>query len=79
MTSMLTRLLNEDDGQDLVEYALLVAFVGLAMLAAWLAIQNAVANGYVNWDAQEQNVSAGPGGTTVAGAPNGPLTTPNPQ
>jgi Flp pilus assembly pilin Flp len=70
----LKRLLIGDEGQDLVEYALLVAFVGLAVLAAWLAIQGAVANGYINWDNQEQNVSAGPGGNT-----NGPLTTPDPQ
>lgn len=70
----LKRLLSGDEGQDLVEYALLVAFVGLAVLGAWLAIQNAVANGYVNWDAQEQNVSSGPGGN-----PNGPLVTPDPQ
>jgi Flp pilus assembly pilin Flp len=74
MRSALKRLLVDEEGQDIVEYALLVAFVGLAVLAAWIAIQNAVANGYLNWDAQEQIVSAGPGGD-----PNGPLTTPNPQ
>lgn len=70
----LMRLLGGDEGQDVVEYALLVAFVGLVVLAGWLAIQNAVGDGYVNWDAQEQNVSSGPGGN-----PNGPLVTPDPQ
>jgi Flp pilus assembly pilin Flp len=73
MKSILKRLVVGEEGQDLVEYALLVAFVGLVVLAAWLAIQNAVGNGYVHWDAEEQNVSSGPGGN-----PNGPLVTPDP-
>lgn len=74
MWTTLKRLLGEDNAQDVVEYALLVAFVGLTVLAAWLAIQDGIATGYVNWDSQEQNVSAGPGGNV-----NGPLVTPDPQ
>jgi len=58
MTRTFNRLLREDDGQDLVEYALLVAFVGLAGLAAWLAIQNAIADGYTWWDAADQDLGA---------------------
>lgn len=58
MTRTFNRLLREDDGQDLVEYALLVAFVGLAGLAGWLAIQNAIADGYTWWDAADQDLGA---------------------
>lgn len=49
-------LLVNDEGQDLVEYALLAAFVGLAGLAAFAAIRDAVAQGYVNWDMTEQSL-----------------------
>jgi Flp pilus assembly pilin Flp len=50
------RLLVEETGQDLVEYALLVAFIGLTSLAAWTAIQTAIQQGYIGWDTAEQNL-----------------------
>jgi pilus assembly protein Flp/PilA len=34
MKQLLIRLLHDDDGQDIVEYALLVAFVSLAIIPA---------------------------------------------
>jgi Flp pilus assembly pilin Flp len=55
---MLMRLFHGDDAQDLVEYALLAAFVGLTALAAWTAMQNALQTGYINWDTGEQGLSA---------------------
>jgi prepilin peptidase CpaA len=58
MSDLVTRWWADDDGQDLVEYALLVAFVGLAALAAWLAIQNALGAAYGRMDARQQNLSA---------------------
>jgi Flp pilus assembly pilin Flp len=58
MREVLEQLLQREDGQDLVEYALLVAFVGVAALAAWLAIENALASGYTGWDATDQNLGA---------------------
>jgi len=58
MRRILKRLWREDEGQDLVEYALLVAFVGLAGLVGWLAIQNAIATGYAGWDAADQDLGA---------------------
>jgi Flp pilus assembly pilin Flp len=42
--STLTRLLRETDGQDIVEYALLTAFIGMAGAAAWSAMLTAVGN-----------------------------------
>lgn len=58
MRRMLERLLIEEDGQDIVEYALLVAFVGLTAMAAWLAIQNALNGAYGRMDTRQQNLSA---------------------
>jgi Flp pilus assembly pilin Flp len=54
--STLRELLLGDRGQDLVEYALLTAFVGLTGAAAWAAIQNAVQAGYLAWDTAEQDL-----------------------
>jgi Flp pilus assembly pilin Flp len=50
------RLAREDSGQDIVEYALLTAFFGLAALAAWTSIRDAIGVNYrattsgVHWD-----------------------------
>lgn len=48
---------DEEEGQDLVEYALLVAFIGFMGLLAWLAIQTSLANGYAAMDGNEQNLA----------------------
>jgi Flp pilus assembly pilin Flp len=58
MPRILERFVYEDGGQDVVEYALLVAFVGVAAVAAWLAIQNAIAAGYIGWDGADQDLGA---------------------
>lgn len=46
---LLGRVLVEDDAQDLVEYALLAAFVGTAGMLALNAIGPAVASTYNSW------------------------------
>jgi Flp pilus assembly pilin Flp len=38
----LARLARDEDGQDLVEYALLLAFFGLMLLAVWTNIADAI-------------------------------------
>jgi Flp pilus assembly pilin Flp len=43
------RLVSDDDGQDLVEYALLTAGVGLAGFAVYGIIRNNMAQSYANW------------------------------
>lgn len=58
MMPRLRNLVLGEEGQDLVEYALLVAFVGVAGLAAWLAIENAIDAGYSGWDAADQDLGA---------------------
>jgi Flp pilus assembly pilin Flp len=50
------RLIVDDSGQDLVEYALLAAFVALATMAGLKAIENAIGAEYVGWDTDEQNL-----------------------
>lgn len=46
--SIVKRLLLETDGQDLIEYALLTAFIGLVGFAAWSAMLTNVGNMYTN-------------------------------
>jgi Flp pilus assembly pilin Flp len=42
----LRRLGHDDGGQDVVEYALLTAFFGLAALAAWTSLRDAIGLSY---------------------------------
>lgn len=46
---LLRRALVEDDAQDLVEYALLAAFIGTAGMLAMSAISPAAAAAYRSW------------------------------
>ena len=58
MTAMLLRLLNGDDGQDLIEYALLSALIGIVGILAWTNISAAIGVAYTNWDTGVQGVSS---------------------
>jgi Flp pilus assembly pilin Flp len=51
------RCLGADDrGQDLVEYALLSAAIGVASLATWSAIEDALAAAYAGYDSGVQGL-----------------------
>lgn len=50
MRTLLRRLVVEDDAQDLVEYALLAAFVGLASMASVSSVLSALHTSYVSWN-----------------------------
>ena len=52
----LGRWIREEDGQDVVEYALLTALIGLAGVVAFALLANNVGGAYVNWDGAEQNL-----------------------
>jgi Flp pilus assembly pilin Flp len=54
--NIFTRLWRDDSGQDVVEYALLSAFIGLGSYGGFLAIQNAISVSYVNWDTGQQGL-----------------------
>jgi len=56
MKPLLLQLLRSDNGQDVIEYALLTAGVGVAGLAVWPAIVNALGVTYAALDTQTQNL-----------------------
>jgi Flp pilus assembly pilin Flp len=56
MGAFLRRLIREDDGQDLVEYALLAAFVAIAGIGGLSAIQAALHSTYLNWGTATQDL-----------------------
>ena len=44
MKQLLTNLINEESGQDLIEYALVAALVGLGAVAAMGSLKNSISN-----------------------------------
>jgi Flp pilus assembly pilin Flp len=48
-TSLLGRLFSDDRGQDLVEYALLAAFIGIAGWAVIMALPTVIGATYASW------------------------------
>ena len=58
--------LRDDGGQDVIEYALLSAFIGTVGVLAWQGIGVGIMNAYLGWDTGVQNISGctpDPGGT----------------
>jgi Flp pilus assembly pilin Flp len=49
-----TALLKDDDGQDLLEYALLAAIVAIASVAAVNVLRETLQETYVRWDTDMQ-------------------------
>ena len=45
----LARLISDESGQDLIEYALLSAFIGLAGVSAFNVIGSTMQTAYTNW------------------------------
>ncbi len=56
MATLFARLIRDDEGQDLIEYALLTAGLGLAGIAVWPAITAAVGVAYGTWDTRTQGI-----------------------
>lgn len=52
----LRQLLRDERGQDLIEYALLTAAVGLAGAASWPLIEQAIGTAYRALDTNTQNL-----------------------
>jgi Flp pilus assembly pilin Flp len=55
---MLRRFIFDDRGQDLVEYALLGALVGIVGILAWTNVAAAINGTYISWDTGVQDLSA---------------------
>lgn len=58
MKTTVRRFLTDDGGADLIEYALLSAFIGVCAVVAWTNIPPHIAAAYTNWDASVQNLSS---------------------
>jgi Flp pilus assembly pilin Flp len=58
MKKMLVSLVRDEEGQDLVEYALLVALVGLVGIAAWSLIRTNLGTRYQQYDTDTQDLYA---------------------
>ena len=50
MRTLIARLVWNDEGQDLVEYALLAAFIGLAGVGLFDVIATSMNASYTSWD-----------------------------
>lgn len=46
MTALFRRFVREDEGQDLVEYAMLIALIALAVVTAVTGLANAISAQY---------------------------------
>jgi pilus assembly protein Flp/PilA len=55
---LLKNLMTEDSGQDLIEYALVAALVGLGAVASITALKNTVANTFNSVGSQLTNATA---------------------
>jgi Flp pilus assembly pilin Flp len=58
MTKLLQRLITDDGGQDLIEYALLSALIGVVGILAWNNVGTAIGTTYSGWDSGVQGLSA---------------------
>lgn len=56
MMSLLLRFVREDQGQDLIEYALLAGFISLVAVTAITNVGSGVNTVYGNIDAQVQSI-----------------------
>ena len=54
-TNLLRRWLIEEDGQDVIEYALLASFVGFTMAGSIGLIRTALHDTYLSWDSINQD------------------------
>lgn len=58
MRRALARFLRDEAGQDVIEYALLGAFIGTVGILAWQGIGGGISAAYLNWDAGVQDISS---------------------
>ena len=56
MKDFCRRLIDDESGQDLIEYALLTTFVGLVAAATWNLTGAAIRTVYTSWDTSVNSV-----------------------
>ena len=54
----LMQLLLDESGQDVIEYALLSAFIGTVGVLTWVNIKAGIGSAYSGWDSGVQTLSA---------------------
>ena len=54
--SVLARLLRDEHGQDIIEYVLLTAGIGIVTIGIWPAIETAIRISYQTLDTNTQNL-----------------------
>ena len=60
MASLLRKLLHDDGGQDLIEYALLTTGISLAAIVCFNALQSAIGFAYGSWETGVNNIWESP-------------------
>jgi Flp pilus assembly pilin Flp len=60
VTTLLRRFIADEDGQDLMEYVLLCAFVALTGILVWQGIVTLLGERYVEYNTQVQDIWASP-------------------
>jgi len=63
MKSLMQRFIREDEGQDLIEYALLAGFISLVAVAAITNVGKGVNGVYNNINGQVASIPGGSGGS----------------
>ena len=56
MFNILLRLIREEDGQDVIEYALLSAGIGIVSVATWPLIEVGIFNAYTKFNDETQDI-----------------------
>jgi len=58
--SLIGLFLRDESGQDIIEYALLTASIGIAGILLWPGIEASIRTTYQNFDQNTQNLYAPP-------------------
>jgi Flp pilus assembly pilin Flp len=58
MGHALLRFVREESGQDIIEYALLSALIGVVGILIWQNIGSGLASAYTGWDTGVQSISS---------------------
>ena len=60
MRTLIIRIMREDCGQDVIEYALLAAFIGVVGIVTWQNIGVGIGAKYLGWDTGVQGLYSPP-------------------
>jgi Flp pilus assembly pilin Flp len=55
---LIARFVQDENGQDIIEYGLLAAFIGVVGILAWQSISGQISAHYTGWDTAIQTRSA---------------------